>query len=225
MKLILNLRDECYRASIYFVAFDVSAVQSSTLLRNWGRATWALWIDGLTQVMLGPLLLTGRYWRRASSQRAGRAWWVPSLNCRSASKLQQSAPLLSRRRGGCTIKKSREASLVRADGVVWSRNFLTTPPRPLHQRRLRCFFLMSPPPLLGACPCNRQNAVFGGSERLAHIAIVVCRPNVREIFWPKYYLDRLLSRRREFAQLLCVFTSSLFNALQGGRSSSGWHPC
>jgi hypothetical protein len=28
------------------------------------------------------------------------------------------------------FKKSREASLVRADGVVWSRNFLTTPPRP-----------------------------------------------------------------------------------------------
>jgi len=28
------------------------------------------------------------------------------------------------------MKKSREASLVRADGVVWSRNFLTTPPRP-----------------------------------------------------------------------------------------------
>jgi hypothetical protein len=27
-------------------------------------------------------------------------------------------------------KKSREASLVRADGVVWPRNFLTTPPRP-----------------------------------------------------------------------------------------------
>src|SRR4030095_5570620 len=39
-------------------------------------------------------------------------------------------PLLSRRRGGCTIKKSREATLARADGVVWSRNFLTTPPRP-----------------------------------------------------------------------------------------------
>ena len=43
---------------------------------------------------------------------------------------------------------SREASLVRADGVVWSRNFLATPPRPLHKRRLRCFFLMSRPPLL-----------------------------------------------------------------------------
>jgi len=28
------------------------------------------------------------------------------------------------------FKKSREASLARADGVVWSRNFLTTPPRP-----------------------------------------------------------------------------------------------
>ena len=28
------------------------------------------------------------------------------------------------------MKKSREASLVRADGVVWSGNFLTTPSRP-----------------------------------------------------------------------------------------------
>ena len=28
------------------------------------------------------------------------------------------------------------------------QNFLATPPRPLHQRRLRCFFLMSRPPLL-----------------------------------------------------------------------------
>ena len=45
-------------------------------------------------------------------------------------------------------RKSCEATLARADGVVWSRNFLTTPPRPLHQRRLRCFFLMSRPPLL-----------------------------------------------------------------------------
>ena len=31
-------------------------------------------------------------------------------------------------------------------GVV--KDFLATPPRPLHQRRLRCFFLMSQPPLL-----------------------------------------------------------------------------
>ena len=45
-------------------------------------------------------------------------------------------------------RESCEATLARADGVVWSRNFFTTPPRPLHQRRLRCFFLMSRPPLL-----------------------------------------------------------------------------
>ena len=34
----------------------------------------------------------------------------------------------------------------RRGGVV--QDFLSTPPRPLHQRRLRCFFLMSRPPLL-----------------------------------------------------------------------------
>jgi len=27
-------------------------------------------------------------------------------------------------------RESREATLARADGVVWPRNFLTTPPRP-----------------------------------------------------------------------------------------------
>ena len=46
-------------------------------------------------------------------------------------------------------RKSREASLARADGVVWSRNFFTTPPRPLHQRKLRDIFLgvaATPPP-------------------------------------------------------------------------------
>src|SRR4030095_10361415 len=34
----------------------------------------------------------------------------------------------------------------RRGGVV--QDFLTTTPRPLHQRSLRCFFLMSRPPLL-----------------------------------------------------------------------------
>src|SRR6188508_2441124 len=58
-------------------------------------------------------------------------------------------PLLSRRRGDCTIKKSREASLVRADGVVWSRNFSTTPPRPLHLKVASLLLLdvaSTPPP-------------------------------------------------------------------------------
>jgi len=47
------------------------------------------------------------------------------------------------------FNKSREASLVRADGVVWSRNFLTTPPRPLHLKVASLLFLMSRPPLIG----------------------------------------------------------------------------
>ena len=34
-------------------------------------------------------------------------------------------------------RKSCEATLARADGVVWLRNSLTTPPRPLHQGKLR----------------------------------------------------------------------------------------
>ena len=47
------------------------------------------------------------------------------------------------------FKKSREASLVRADGVVWSRNFLTTPPRPLHLKVASLLLLdvaATPPP-------------------------------------------------------------------------------
>jgi hypothetical protein len=49
-------------------------------------------------------------------------------------------------RGGVDARsrKSCEASLFRADGVVLAKNFLTTPPRPLHQlhqRMLRGFFL------------------------------------------------------------------------------------
>jgi len=47
------------------------------------------------------------------------------------------------------FKKSCEASLVRADGVVWSRNFLTTPPRPLHLKVASLLLLdvaATPPP-------------------------------------------------------------------------------
>ena len=47
------------------------------------------------------------------------------------------------------FKKSREASLARADGVVWSRNFLTTPPRPLHSKEASQLLLdvaVTPPP-------------------------------------------------------------------------------
>ena len=46
-------------------------------------------------------------------------------------------------------RKSREASLVRADGVVWSGNFFTTPPRPLHLEVASLLLLdvaASPPP-------------------------------------------------------------------------------
>ena len=46
-------------------------------------------------------------------------------------KFQQSAPLLSRRRGGCAIKRKPRSHISsrRRGGVP--RNFLTTPPRPL----------------------------------------------------------------------------------------------
>ncbi len=46
------------------------------------------------------------------------------------------------------FKKSCEASPVRADGVVWSRNFLTTPPRPLRLKVASLLLLDSRPPLL-----------------------------------------------------------------------------
>ena len=59
------------------------------------------------------------------------------------------------------FKKSREASLVRADGVVWSRNFLTTPPRPLHQRSFAIFFLnvAAPSCCSGGEPCPNLQAL------------------------------------------------------------------
>ena len=44
---------------------------------------------------------------------------------------------------------SREATLARADGLVWPRNFLTTPPRPLHLKEASLLLLdvaATPPP-------------------------------------------------------------------------------
>ena len=46
------------------------------------------------------------------------------------------------------FKKSREASLVRADGVVWSRNSWATPPHLRELMWLRGFLLIAHPPLL-----------------------------------------------------------------------------
>ena len=47
-------------------------------------------------------------------------------------KLRRGTGLPSSAGGGVDARQreSREATLARADGVVWSRNFLTTPPRP-----------------------------------------------------------------------------------------------
>jgi len=50
----------------------------------------------------------------------------PRRGVGSSESLTNSPP--QQEEGGCTIKKSREASLVRADGVVWSRiSYNTTP--------------------------------------------------------------------------------------------------
>ncbi len=46
------------------------------------------------------------------------------------------------------IPRMSRSHISRAAGVVWFQDFLATPPRPLHQMRFRCFFLMSRPPLL-----------------------------------------------------------------------------
>jgi hypothetical protein len=47
-----------------------------------------------------------------------------------------------------TSRRSSEASFEGADGVVWSRNSWTTPPRLHELMRLRDFFLIVQPPLL-----------------------------------------------------------------------------
>ena len=47
-----------------------------------------------------------------------------------------------------TQEKYREASSDGADGVVWSRNSWTTPPRLRELMRLRDFFFVAQPPLL-----------------------------------------------------------------------------
>src|SRR4030095_7060385 len=54
-------------------------------------------------------------------------------------------------------------------GVV--QDFLATPPRPLHQRRLRSFFLMSrppPPPAEEGSSHNDTPCVSRGVQRLIH---------------------------------------------------------
>ena len=56
------------------------------------------------------------------------------------------------RRGGCAIKKRCGASLIRADGVVWSGNRTSFDQHhPVRSIKGGCavFFLMSRPPLLG----------------------------------------------------------------------------
>ena len=64
------------------------------------------------------------------------------------------------------FKKSREASLVRADGVVWSRNFLTTPPRPLHLKvaSLLLLHVASTPPPAEEASRLRQLAKRSGNQ-------------------------------------------------------------
>ncbi len=65
-----------------------------------------------------------------------------------------------------TLRRSSEATFNGADGVVWSRNSWTTPPRPRELMWLRDFLLIAHPPLLllrrGADCCNSQSVICFG---------------------------------------------------------------
>ena len=81
-------------------------------------------------------------------------------------------------------RESREATLARADGVVWSRNFLTTPPRLLHLRKLRdifpCVAATPPPAEEGSSPETRAPARLQNSS--SAIVNFVIPANVSRVF-------------------------------------------
>src|SRR5262245_44115099 len=70
-------------------------------------------------------------------------------------------PLLSRGGVTATSRKCCAATLIGAGGVVWSKNFLTTPPRLRGLRLLRDFFdRASTPPRLRRGVCTPEHGLM-----------------------------------------------------------------
>src|SRR5688572_13238255 len=84
--------------------------------------------------------------RRIQKARDGRC-----MRGRVAQEATNSPPQLMR--GDCAIKKSREATSVRAGGVVWPRNFRTKPENHLLTNTPPCAPSLYAPPLLSWACC------------------------------------------------------------------------
>src|SRR5205085_12530755 len=80
-----------------------------------------------------------------------------------------SPPCMTARRGGCVIKKFREATEADADGVVFLFVSIGKPPRPRDQRMLRDILLIARPPLVavmqgGEWPVRNIRTFFTSSN-------------------------------------------------------------
>jgi hypothetical protein len=69
--------------------------------------------------------------------------------------MMRETPLLSRGEVDATQTRSREATTDGADGVVWSRDSWTTPPRLRELRLLRSIFLSRSHPSCAQEGCSR----------------------------------------------------------------------
>jgi len=128
------------RAALLFVLLNLKTTPSAPL-RN-----------GDVSLMAQPPLLENRTVQitiaRIAQRRAQRRRerWVTF----GGVVLKKTIPLLASPRGGVAARSSkcREATLARADGVVFRIDSLGKPPRPREKRMLRGFFLIARPPLL-----------------------------------------------------------------------------